>query len=215
MLVKLPSLIDTVRQSVITDLSVDEMVRIFGFACHLNSKQVETASLPGVPGSINGISYWLLDIPACNIICSKLINNYNPSENSPTINSQAADSAIAYTPEFNDSVGFDAKDTWSAIIRYPKGYDEQIGPIEELLSKNGFTLKGKFNADIAECQHEEIIETSPHALSFDLDALRSKSSAIKNWPTVINIDAQPAADFTFVITPGTKLSSLVENNENK
>jgi len=215
MLVRLPALIDTIRQSVVTDLSVDEMVRIFGFACHLNTQQVETASLPGIPGSINGISYWLLDTPACDAICNKLVNKYNPAESSSnTVNSQTADSAIAYTPEINDSSAFDQTNSWSAIVRYPKGCEEQVAQLQELLRDNGFTLRGKFNADLAECQHEQIIQSSPHALYFDMDGFRNKLSEINNWPTVINIDAQPAADFTFVITPETKLSSL-GHHENK
>jgi len=208
MLVKLPSIIDTIRQSVMTDLNVDEMVRLFGFACHLNPKQVETASLPGIPGSINGISYWLLDIPACNAICSKLVNNYISADTSSVdISSPTADSAIAYAPPSEKFLSIDQKKTWSVIIRYPKGCEEQVALLEELLSKNNFKLNGKFRADLADCQHEQIIESSSHALSFDVDALRSKLSHVNNWPTVINIDAQPAADFTFVITPNTKFAS--------
>ncbi len=205
MLVKLPSIIDTIRQSVMTDLSVDEMVRIFGFACHLNPKNVETASLPGAPGSINGISYWLLDTTACQAICSKLINNYNPSPNLTDASTNSADSAIAFTPTMDAPISIDDKKTSSAVVRYPKGSEEQVLPLEELLSKSGFIIRGKLRADLADCQHEQIIENSPHALSFNVDALRSKMSHISNWPTIINIDPQPAADFTFVITPETKL----------
>ena len=100
MLVRLPSIVDTIRQSVITDLSVDEMVRIFGFACHLNSKRVETASLPGIPGSVSGISYWLLDMQACNAICKHLVSNY--ADTTYDISHGGADSAYASPVHEND-----------------------------------------------------------------------------------------------------------------
>ena len=226
MLVKLPGILDTVRESVITNLSVDEMVRLFGFACHLNSKQINMATLPGTPGSVNGISYWLLDAPACNAICNKLIN-YHPGANpAPAEQNNLAmgqDSAIAYTPPktigdlgTNNSpatTAMDANRPWSVIIRYPKApeqqtlIDEQVTALEQVLSHAGFILKGKYKANLADCQHEQIIEGSQHSLSFDLEGLRTTLPVISKWPAVINIDPLNGADFVFVVTPNSKFSS--------
>ena len=79
--------------------------------------------------------------------------------------------------------------------------------LAELLSKNDLTLRGKIKADLADCQHEQIIESSAHALSFDVDTLRKKILPVSSCATAINIDSPPAADFTFVITPDTKIST--------
>ncbi len=225
MLVKLPGLLDTIHQCVITNLTVDEMVRLFGFACHLHTKQIDMATLPGVPGSVNGISYWLLDTAACNAICNKLIN-YHPTTNVASAEQNALpmghDSAIAYSPDrtISDLVPNSPSTTtanssnvpWSAIIRYPKGsenaaMDEEVTALEHILGNAGFILKGKYKADLADCQHEEIIESSQHALAFDLEGLRTKLPAISKWPAVINIDSLNGADFVFVVTPDSKFSS--------
>lgn len=200
MLVKLPSIIDTIRQSVITDLSPDEMVRLFGFACHLSPRRIETASLPGTPACINGISYWQLDMPACNAICSHLVNNYMPS-----ICDISSSPDSAYAQPIHGLI--DRKKNWSAIIRYPKGYEEQANLFSEILKRHHFVLRGKYRAELADCQHEQIIQNSVHSLSFDMDNLRKEFLTLGNWPTVINIDSQPAADFVFVITPNTMFSS--------
>ena len=182
-----------------TDLTVDEMVKLVGFACRLDPHNIEMASLPGEPGSISGISYWLPDPVAAHAIFNKLVHSDSQSANNQVIASQ--DSAMAYTP---DAVSLPLdKNQWTAIIRYPKGSEAQVQSLALILGDAGLTVKGKYRADLADCQHEQIVENSTRALSLDISAIRAKLPCLQNWTNVINIDKQAIADLIFVVTPSS------------
>lgn len=57
-IVKLPSLIQEVNDSVETNLTVKQMLGLAKIAQGAREGQVETATLPGEPAYINGVSYW-------------------------------------------------------------------------------------------------------------------------------------------------------------
>ncbi len=210
-ILKLPQLLKIANDCSVTDLTVDEMVKLVGFACHLDSHNIEMASLPGEPGSISGISYWVPDAEAARAIFNKLVRYDSPMDlpnNGQVANEGlpvAQDSAMAYTPDVADSpvVVSSEKNQCTAIIRYPKGCEEQVKALALILADAGIIVKGKYRADLAECQHEQIVENSVHSLSLDINAIRTKLPSLHNWTNVINIDKQATADLIFVVTPSS------------
>src|SRR5439155_16504002 len=72
-LLKLPQLVSFVHDYVETDLSVEDMARLFSFLKDFDPKQVETAMLPGTPATIGGCSYWLHDPAATQIVFTKML----------------------------------------------------------------------------------------------------------------------------------------------
>ncbi len=198
-IIKLPQLLKIASDCVITDLSVDEMVKLVGFACHLNPQRIEMATLPGKPAMIHGISYWLPELEAAAPLLSKLVNKDPRPGQESDFNMAGGGSALAFTPTPLET---SVSDSYTAIIRYPKGCEKAADDLEILVKQAGLVSKGKYKADLSDCQHEEIVETSVHALS--LDTLRTKFPYMSKWPSVINIDQQAPSDFVFVLTPSSQ-----------
>lgn len=58
---RLPSVISAMAASVTTDMSVQDMVRIANQMKGMNSKAMETVTMPGVPKMLGGVSYVIMD----------------------------------------------------------------------------------------------------------------------------------------------------------
>lgn len=227
MVMKLPEILKISNDCILTDLSMEELVKLAGFACHLNPDKVTMATLPGQPAIIHGISYWLPEWTATTALLNKLVN----TEPRPGQESGLAfysrtlvglDSAMAFS---QPSTSYSAVSrpvssalndrTLTASIRYPAGSEKEADGLEFLLRQSGLISKGKFKADLCECQHEQIIENSVRALRADLDGLHNQMPCLNNWPTVININPQTNGDITFVITPGSKFANLASSNSTR
>lgn len=58
---KLPLVVKELLKNVETDMSPRDVVYLARFASRINVDEVKTATLPGVPQNIGGISYWIAD----------------------------------------------------------------------------------------------------------------------------------------------------------
>ncbi len=61
-LARLPQILSIIQSHIDTNLSVEELVALVGFAAHINRSQVQMLMVPGSfsqPSEYNGISYWL------------------------------------------------------------------------------------------------------------------------------------------------------------
>jgi LCP family protein required for cell wall assembly len=59
---KLPTVVSLLRQDIThTNLTDTQMVELAALATHIHLSQIRYATLPGMPETINGISYWSLD----------------------------------------------------------------------------------------------------------------------------------------------------------
>lgn len=58
---KFPGVLDALMRNVDTDLSPKDLVCMAKFASRLDMDRVKTATLPGTPETIGGISYWIPD----------------------------------------------------------------------------------------------------------------------------------------------------------
>lgn len=58
---KLPQIVDAVVENVETDMNPKDILYLAKFASQVDFSQVEMATLPGGPQSIDGISYWIPD----------------------------------------------------------------------------------------------------------------------------------------------------------
>jgi len=223
LLVKLPQLLKIANDCVVTDMSIDEMVRLVGFACHTNPGKIRMAMLPGKPEIIHGASFWLPEIEATTAIISKLVNLDPRAEkemgSALTYSEQSSEqpvadlgSAMAYTRSSYQPT--EARDQFTVSIRYPEGCEQEANSLELMLEKAGIPAKNKYKADLSDCQHEEVVENTVHSLNINLESVHKKLPCIKDWPTVVNIDPQTSNDLTLVITPNSKFSTLaaIESN---
>jgi LCP family protein required for cell wall assembly len=59
---KLPTVISLLRQDIThTNLTDTQMVELAALATHIHLDQIRYATLPGLPETVNGVSYWSLD----------------------------------------------------------------------------------------------------------------------------------------------------------
>ena len=212
-IVKLPQLFKIASDCIVTDLSVDEMMRLVGFAGRLSPSSLKMAMLPGTPGMFHGISYWLPEPAATTALLSKLVNSdLRPGQVSdPYVQPEAGlGSAMAYTPVSSSSPTASSliSNTYTVAIRYPQGCEKEADSLELLLKRAGLISKGKYKAELADCQHEQIVENSVRALAIDLESMRNQLPCLNNWPAVVNIDSMSNNDLTLVITPNSKFASL-------
>lgn len=200
-LVQLPELFKLANQYVVTNLSMDEMVRLANFLKDVKPNQIQTAMLPGHAATVRGGSYWIIDPFASAVVFNRLLGTtLNASEAGIGVVSDApaADDAYAAQTDALDQ-NFNAPPT--VTLKYPKGADSAATKMQEALTKAGFVVKLKYRGDLADCQHEQIIQNSFRADDQLTFKLRNTMPLLDKWPVSMALDEHAPTDFTIVISP--------------
>lgn len=86
-LVKLPQLVVSARENVMTDMSDKELLKLANFARKIQRENIKMVMLPGRFGNIGGASYWLMDEEGSKEIISNMfpdsIYATNPNDTTP------------------------------------------------------------------------------------------------------------------------------------
>jgi len=208
-LLKLPDLYNILNECVVTNLALDDIARLASFAKNLKPGAIETATLPGEPTSIKGISYWSPDFEAAALVFNKMFGTPLNSQTSQEHIFQ--DSAFAADPA--SPPGSTAEplpnEQMTILVRYPKGYEEQAKNLEDLANRSGFKVKGRIRGDLADCQHEQIVQNSKRIVVNGVEKLKDKLLCVSAWPTVVNLDPQLDTDITLVLTSQSVIPSII------
>lgn len=203
MLLKLPDIFQAANQYVITNLTVEEMAQIANFAKDIETTQVETATAPGKAQFINGGSYWIPDIDACNIVFNRVLNL--PRQSSLQSDRFMGQDVVfaADSTDSAQSTGHSSSltDPISIGIRYAKGSESTANSLATLATSLGYNVKSNYRVDAADCQHEQIIENSVHADAETIERLRHRLPSLSSWPLTINLDLKSPVDLTLIISP--------------
>ncbi len=185
-LLKLPQLYSFVHDNIVTDLTVDEMAQVLSFVKDIEPSQVQTAMLPGQGDMIGGVSYWVPDLDGCRIVFDRLMDTEIP---------------LATSPLEPSALAADGRPV-RVSIRYPRGQEESVKQLELLLENAGYKVRYKWQAGMADCQHEEIIDISARADQQTTENLRKNIPLLARWPLVVSPE-RASYDFTLVLSPNT------------
>ena len=88
-LVRLPQILSIIQSHIDTNLSVEELVALVGFAARTNRSQVQMLMVPGSfsqPHEFNGVSYWLPSAQRIQTMMAQHFNFGTVSANEPFAN---------------------------------------------------------------------------------------------------------------------------------
>jgi LCP family protein required for cell wall assembly len=173
---RLPQVIAVARDSIKTNLSLPDMIRIAMSVQGIKSNEIMTASLPGRPENIRKVSYWILDMPASRYILKRM---YSDGMTPP---------AVANLPTPIHS-----------YIEYSAGSEKDAQALENSLKATGMCVKLK-RAEPLACAHEKIVLSSPRVSAGTVETLRKEVPMISSWPQITSA-SEPGSDLTFVIAP--------------
>jgi polyisoprenyl-teichoic acid--peptidoglycan teichoic acid transferase len=201
-ILKLPDLYQCASQSVMTDLSVDEMAKLAAFGKDIKMSQIETATVPGKAIMFKGGSYWLPDYDGAALVFNRLCG---ANLSLPYTGSHFGDNdgpyavqAAEVTDESNQ-----AERPVTISIRYAHGSETDAKNLELTLNSFGYKVRSRVRADMADCQHEQVIQTSARLTAEYLDKLKNVVPTVEDFPTAINLDSQAPTDLTIVVSPQT------------
>jgi len=195
-LFKLPQLFSLARDFVVTDLSIEDMARLASFLKDIEPTQIETATLPGTAATIAGGSYWLPDPSACRLVFDRLAGT-NLAFDSVLLgieDGQPGPRLVSYS----ESTG-----PMSVAIKYSRGGEQVAKTLESLVTNAGYQVKYRWQVPASECQHDQIIQMSAQADAVSTENLRKAVPDVASWPTVLSLEARPAADFVLVLSPSS------------
>jgi LCP family protein required for cell wall assembly len=199
-ILKLPDLYQCASDSVVTDLSLDEMAKLANFAKDIKMNQIESAMVPGKAIMFKGGSYWMPDYDGAALVFNRLCganlslpyNGQHFGDNDGPFAAQAA--------EVTDGSETSEKPIL-VTIRYAHGSEADAKNLESSLNSFGYKVRSRVRADLGDCQHEQIIQTSARLSGDALDKLKSVVPTVAEFPTFINLDSQSAVDLTIVVSP--------------
>lgn len=201
-ILKLPALFNAANEYVVTNLTVEEMAKLAAFGKDLTPAQIESGMAPGKVATINGGSYWLPDIEGASIVFHRLTGL--PISSSLTTDRLAnQDVAYAAAPAENSHTHYLSPTSGpiSVGIRYPKGCEQTARNLELWINHCGYKVGGKIRADVADCQHDTIIENSLRVNQDLVNKLRSEMPCLSAWPAVVSLDPLSPVDLTLVVSP--------------
>ncbi len=195
-ILKLPQLYTAANEYVQTNLSIDEMAKLAAFARDLKPEQIKTAMLPGRATMIKGGSYWLPDFDSSRLVFNRLAGT--PLE---APEPQFANQDVAYAAGISDQPNVYPDRPVSIDIRYARASEEAAKNLATLATASGFNVKNRMRIDLADCQHEEIVENTARSNEEVLAKLKSQLPCLRSWPSVIKLDTQSPTDITLVLSP--------------
>lgn len=202
---KLPEMIKLSQDYVRTDLTPEDMLKIAMFGKDIQPHEVVTATLPGVPEMISGISYYTPDIDQSKAVFNRILGI-------------GGGGVFVDTPEYVQALQVDNPDSDTTLaqhttarglrnnrmtvaLRYPHGCEHAAETIAQELEAKGYLVRYRWSAQEVDCQHEEILMHSAKADEHSCAKLRSQVPDLTNWPAVVALEARPVVDFTLVISP--------------
>lgn len=201
-LLKLPDLFKFANEYVVTDMTAEDMAKVANFGKDIQPQQVQTATLPGHAEYIHGGSYWIPDPEACSVVFSRMLNEKisvaEQEEKRQEYGSDAATAATTYSDETDRPV--------KLTIKYPKGQEQEARSLETALNGLGYKVRYIMRGDMADCQHEQIVQMSYRADNAVTERLKEKLPQLTTWPVNVMVEPHPSIDMTLILAPCTKLS---------
>jgi len=171
---KLPQVITIARDSIKTNLSLTDMIRITMSVQGIKSSEIMTASLPGKPENIHKISYWILDMQSAHNILKRM-----------------------YSDDMTPLPLASAQTPIHSYIEYAAGSEKDAQALENSLKATGMSVKLKLSEPLA-CAHEQIVLSSPRVSAGTVENLRKEVPMISSWPQITS-GSEPGSDLTFVV----------------
>lgn len=221
---KLPEIIKFANEYVVTDLSLNDMMTLFGFAKDLKENQIETAMLPGEARMIKGGSYYVPDPEGVALILQRFTGT-TPSVSTiaaNTMSEREAQEAVSEEGYENYDLSSDAaqgptNDTlqaaWASscadtrpirlIIRYPMGQEQTSKDFAESLTDAGYNVISRVRCKTSECAHQQIVLNSFRADQNMTTSLKSRFPELTEFPIVLNPLTKTRIDATIQISPDT------------
>lgn len=205
-LLKLPEMVKLSQEYVRTDLTPEDMLKIAMFGKDIQPQEVVTATLPGVPEMISGISYWTPDLEQSKAVFNRIlgiggggvfvetpqyVTALQVDENAGNSNTTLA-SGNHCTSNSNKL---------TVALRYPRGCEHAAEMIAQELEAKGYVVRYRWSAQEVDCQHEEILMHSAKADEYSCGKMRSLVPDLVGWPGVVALESRPVVDFTLVISP--------------
>jgi LCP family protein required for cell wall assembly len=205
-LFKLPDLYQCATDYVETNLTVDEMARLVAFGKDVKMSDIQTAMVPGRATTIKGGSYWIPEYSGATLVFNRLcgapMNTWTGHEHFGDADSSAVQAAES--PDVAPVVP-DLSKPLSVSIKYSKGSEDSAKNLEAQLLEAGFRVRNRYRADLAECQHEQIVQQTNRAALDNLDELRERLPFVAEFPVVVNLDYETSTDLVMVIAPDTNI----------
>jgi LCP family protein required for cell wall assembly len=204
-LFKLPEMIKLSQDYVRTDLSAEDMLKIAMFGKDIQPNEVVTATLPGVPEMISGISYYMPDIDQSKAVFNRILGI-------------GGGGVFVDTPEYVQALQVENTENTTlaghsghssrthsnrvtVALRYPHGCEHAAETIAQALEAKGYVVRYRWSAPEVDCQHEEILMHSAKADEYSCGKLRAQVPDLTGWPAVVALEPRPVVDFTLVISP--------------
>jgi LCP family protein required for cell wall assembly len=195
-ILKLPELYTAANEYVQTNLSIDEMAKLAAFAKDLKPEQIKTAMVPGKPTMIRGGSYWLPDLESSRLVFNRLAGAPLQAPEPQFVNQD-----VAYAADIPDNVNLYSSKPISVDIRYARASEDSAKNLTTLATTAGYNVKNRMRIDLADCQHEEIIENTARSNEEVIAKLKQQIPCLSNWPSIIKLDPQSPCDISIVISP--------------
>jgi hypothetical protein len=112
--------------------------------------------------------------------------------------SDAATAATTYSDETERPV--------KLTIKYPKGQEQEARSLETALNGLGYKVRYIMRGDMADCQHEQIVQMSYRADNALTERLKEKLPQLTTWPVNVMVEPHSSIDMTLILAPCTKLS---------
>lgn len=196
-ILKIPQLAAFMHDYVETDLSVEDMARLFAFLKDFDPKQVETAMLPGTPATIGGCSYWVHDPAASQVVFTKALGVVPQLE--------LVEGDVAAPDQASIMTVLDETKPMTVAIKYPRGAEEVARRMETWLTEAGFNVRYKWQVAASDCAHSQIVENSGRPDPTTIANIYRTIPDLNGWPVVLAVSSRPDTDLTVVISPESSL----------
>ncbi len=217
-LLKLPELCKLAKEYVRTDLTVQDMLKLAGFSKQIQPNKIQTAMLPGEAVTISGGSYWVPQPEASALVLHRLAGapqsvSVIAANTGATIHGHSSDEALASeTTATNDDLTAEYAAAYAAkapsvIIKYAKGGESAAKNLEGRLKEKGYVVKYQQRGDLADCQHEQVIESSYRADDDFVAKLKEAVPELESYAVVVHLEARALSDFVVVVSPTTVIAA--------
>ena len=228
---KLPELMRFAKDYIVTDMSVKEMAAVALFAKDLDSKNIESAMIPGEPRMINGGSYWIPDPQLASLVvqrlagapaCSETIARAVCPPKSHVRNEWEQETAEPSSFNYSNDVlqnemaaSYGDERPFSLVLRYPQGSEEAARNYEKAFEVAGYNVRSKVRCKLSECHHEQISLNSYRADKHYLETFKKKFPLLDTFAVVMNPTPGTRYDITVQITPDTVYPVIPETAKTK
>lgn len=227
---KLPELMRFAKDYIVTDMSVKEMAAVALFAKDLESKNIETAMIPGEPRMINGGSYWIPDPQLASLVVQRLAGAPACGETIARavypqkyhVREDWSQDAVEPSADFSNDVlqnqlaaSYSEERPFSLVLKYPQGSEEAARNYEKAFEVAGYNVRSKVRCKSSECHHEQIFLNSYRADKQYVDGFKKKFPLLDTFAVVLNPTPGTRHDITVQITADTVYPVIPETAKTK